>query len=211
MYLGIFFFVLMLAAIFVAIAWFASKKYEFNLSNDSLVLTFVGVLATFVVISNYIQVQDIKSELKKETQSLNEVFENKTKEIEQDYNYKFDTLVYQINEILHESLETDSIRFKNILGYACLIDSELKSLKGNFYLATFCIIETISHNPEEIDIYIIQLLNINADIKDAGKKVIVSIDDYTKWKKTLIEVVEKHNITYFNVDEFMNNFTISQP
>lgn len=60
------------AIIFIGAAVFASKKYDFYISHDSIVLTFVGILATFLVISNYAQVMDIKRDFHRRVTKLEE-------------------------------------------------------------------------------------------------------------------------------------------
>lgn len=60
------------AMIFIGAVIFASKKYDFNITPDSIVLTFVGILATFLVITNYAQVIDIKKDFHRRVTRLEE-------------------------------------------------------------------------------------------------------------------------------------------
>ncbi|GHU86795.1 hypothetical protein FACS1894153_4350 [Bacteroidia bacterium] len=61
---------------------------EIVVVKESIVLTFIGILATFVVISNYAQLKDIKYETKSEISKLN----SRLKELE---NYTGGTSLYQ--------------------------------------------------------------------------------------------------------------------
>lgn len=45
---------------------------QFVVTNESIVLFFIGVLATFVVVSNYSQVSDIKSNIENKIENLEE-------------------------------------------------------------------------------------------------------------------------------------------
>ncbi|MFA6779487.1 MAG: hypothetical protein WCU80_06895 [Paludibacteraceae bacterium] len=56
--------------VFWGLAALASNRLSLIITDKDIILTFVGILATFVVISNYAQVQEIKNE-----------FENKIKDI----------------------------------------------------------------------------------------------------------------------------------
>ncbi len=51
------------ALLFIVAAVLASKKFGLNISPDNVVLTFAGILATFIVVTNYAQVIDIKKEM----------------------------------------------------------------------------------------------------------------------------------------------------
>lgn len=58
------------AVLFIGMAIIANKQWGLAISPDNVVLTFVGILATFIVVTNYAQVLDIKSELKDEIRKL---------------------------------------------------------------------------------------------------------------------------------------------
>lgn len=60
------------AIIFIGAAIYASKKYDFNITPDNIVLTFVGIIATFLVITNYAQVIDIKRDFHRRVTKLEE-------------------------------------------------------------------------------------------------------------------------------------------
>ena len=59
-----------------------SKWLDFVITDTNVVLTFVGVLATFVVISNYAQVQEIKYNTEKQVNMLQEEIKEIKKELE---------------------------------------------------------------------------------------------------------------------------------
>jgi len=59
-----------LGILFVFVSSIILEKYKIGFSDESYILGFVGVLATFVVISNYIQVQQVKQESEKKINEL---------------------------------------------------------------------------------------------------------------------------------------------
>ncbi len=46
--------------------------FHYTISNESLILTFVGILATFIVVSNHMQVKEIKNELEEQLENIKE-------------------------------------------------------------------------------------------------------------------------------------------
>ena len=52
-----------IAFFFMILVIVANKEWGFELSPDNIVLTFVGIIATFLVVTNYAQVSDIKKEM----------------------------------------------------------------------------------------------------------------------------------------------------
>ena len=54
---GLLFVILLFAVAFFSLAIALNKNYKFGLSDDSIVIAFVGIMATFVVVSNYVQLK----------------------------------------------------------------------------------------------------------------------------------------------------------
>lgn len=52
-----------IAAVFMIIMIAANKEWGLKLSPDNIVLTFVGIIATFLVVTNYAQVSEIRKEM----------------------------------------------------------------------------------------------------------------------------------------------------
>lgn len=52
-----------IAFFFVILVIVANKEWGLSLQPDHVVLTFVGIIATFLVVTNYAQVSDIKKEM----------------------------------------------------------------------------------------------------------------------------------------------------
>lgn len=62
--------VLVAAAVFIGGAIAAKYLWGFEVENSDIVLTFVGVLATFIVVTNYAQVLEIKKEVNNRISSI---------------------------------------------------------------------------------------------------------------------------------------------
>jgi hypothetical protein len=61
--------IFVLTFLFFLFVVFLNKTYNFGISDNSVVLTFVGIAVTFVIVSNYMQVRDIKSDIKSDFES----------------------------------------------------------------------------------------------------------------------------------------------
>jgi hypothetical protein len=65
-----------------SIFWGYNIKWNVEVISTAIILTFVGVLATFVVIGNYAQVKDIKDEFRKQMDISSKMEQELKKEIE---------------------------------------------------------------------------------------------------------------------------------
>jgi hypothetical protein len=68
--------------------------YGFEISGDSIVLTFVGIAATFVVVSNYIQVKEIKGEFANKITEIEGAFEKRINDKITDYDNNITGTMY---------------------------------------------------------------------------------------------------------------------
>jgi hypothetical protein len=80
-YLGIFGVIVVCAFIFWFLAVISYKYFGFALSPDNVVVTFVGILATFVVVSNYMQVLEIKKEFETKISGMESKYEKDINEV----------------------------------------------------------------------------------------------------------------------------------
>ncbi|MBP5371535.1 MAG: hypothetical protein J6Y55_06400 [Bacteroidales bacterium] len=93
------------------------------ITDESIVLSFVGILATFIVIGNYAQVKDVKDETSKKFNAINELIEKNNSE----NNEKFQRLK---NEIYNYSVDNIKIEIG-------LFERDFAS-KSNEELEAFC-------------------------------------------------------------------------
>lgn len=73
-----------IAFVFIILVIVANKEWGFELSTDKIVLTFVGILATFLVITNYAQVSDIKKDIEGRLDQIERGLNLVTKKMMQD-------------------------------------------------------------------------------------------------------------------------------
>jgi hypothetical protein len=69
------------------------------------ILTFVGILATFIVVSNYAQVQEVKKESKRELEKSKEGLEQKFMSHTKDVEGKLASLVHYVNAVRYEQMK----------------------------------------------------------------------------------------------------------
>lgn len=88
--------------IYVLLVKFDSPQ-EQALSASSLIIAFVGVLATFIVIKNESQVRDAKNEFERKMAEVEEASRKYTKDRIADYELSMDAVAYHIVGMLEES------------------------------------------------------------------------------------------------------------
>ena len=89
--------ILFIILIVVILSYFLPHKDLFNVENTSLILTFVGILTTFVVVSNYLQVRDIKRDIEKQNLKQQQEFNIKIKNTEEEFKNKINKIKDSIN------------------------------------------------------------------------------------------------------------------
>lgn len=69
------------AIILIVAAIISSKYFDFYIDNKDIVLTFVGIIATFIVVTNYAQVLQIKKDFEQKLDETNLKQQNYAKNI----------------------------------------------------------------------------------------------------------------------------------
>ena len=88
--------------IYVLLVKFNSPQ-EQALSASSLIIAFVGVLATFIVIKNESQVREVKNEFERKVVEVEKASRKYTKDRIADYELSMDAVAYHIVGMLEES------------------------------------------------------------------------------------------------------------
>ncbi|OAV69103.1 hypothetical protein Barb6_01998 [Bacteroidales bacterium Barb6] len=97
-------------------ALYAHQNHQFTLSPDSIALTLVGILATFIVISNYIQVKEIENGFERKIEAtkdeLKEEFEKIVGREMEEYNHNVSACLFMLNGYLRfkDNKIEDSLR-----------------------------------------------------------------------------------------------------
>ncbi|MDR0874125.1 MAG: hypothetical protein LBN27_11780 [Prevotellaceae bacterium] len=94
----------------------AYKCFGFGIINeDGVVLTLIGILATFVVVSNYAQVKEIENSFNEKVAEIKNEFSDRIKELnniiiskEKDYNNKVAGLYFNIYHIFLDKMPEQS-------------------------------------------------------------------------------------------------------
>ena len=81
-YIGLLAVVFVFAVLFFLFAISLNNRFEFGLSDDSIAVAVIGIIATFIVISNYAQVKDIENKFEKAIKDIKTEFGDKIKEVE---------------------------------------------------------------------------------------------------------------------------------
>jgi hypothetical protein len=112
-----------LTFLFFLFAVFLNKTYNFGISDNSVVLAFVGILATFIVISNYAQVKEIEHKFEQKIDEIKEQFYTKS---EIDNNSEF------IRKSDIKTIEYRVEMYKNMLDSYIVWKSEDKNKEMSF-------------------------------------------------------------------------------
>jgi hypothetical protein len=87
--------------IFFVFAVLLNAIFDFCISEDSIVLSFVGITATFIVVSNYMQTKEIEKQFDEKVEDIRKEFENIARSVENKIRIEFDekikNLIYMID------------------------------------------------------------------------------------------------------------------
>jgi ssDNA-binding Zn-finger/Zn-ribbon topoisomerase 1 len=126
-YWGLLLKIFICAVVFFVFAVLLKNYFCFEISGDSVVLAFVGIAATFIVISNYAQVKDAKDEFAKERAQLEAMIEDKIKQAEDKFVIAQTQLKSQIEgplKALSEDIDSRIEKEKNLMRYIDIQSTE---------------------------------------------------------------------------------------
>lgn len=184
---------------FFLFAVFLNKTYDFGISGDSIIFTFVGIAATFIVVSNYAQVKDIERK-----------FDEKTTEINQ-YISGYES---KINDIGKKIIHNKCIHKIDTMTDIVISLKEAKEYQSCFYIL-FRALEILTSYDEneqfkiEIEGIVRRLCDIitSFEIKPGEIKIKIS-NDLTKKLIKRMDIVEKiigSNTPTSIIIEYLNN------
>ncbi|MDR2407952.1 MAG: hypothetical protein LBE13_07565 [Bacteroidales bacterium] len=95
---------------------FASKfeYFEYKENYVGLILAFVGILATFIVVSNYAQVKEAKDEFSTKVKEAEKKFDEKKEEIEVAFNRKIEISEEKSASVFNVKFIEIELKFKDI-------------------------------------------------------------------------------------------------
>jgi hypothetical protein len=168
-----------LTFLFFLLAVFLNKTYKFGISDDSVVLAFVGIVATFIVVSNYMQVQAIESKFVRKTSD----FEKQVKEIQSDCLTKIEKTKIELREIFDRKikdsrfiseatmLNKEGSRYREQGEYVSALRCYIRALNFVNNISEKIEIEGIISNIEFMQVYM-DRISISLNERDAFKKVL---------------------------------------
>jgi positive regulator of sigma E activity len=92
--------------------------YEIEGNDVTLILSFVGILATFIVVSNYAQVKEIKDEVEAYKQKMGSEIASENKKLEEKLNSNIKNLE---EKIMMENNITRGLAYENIAPKAAIL------------------------------------------------------------------------------------------
>jgi hypothetical protein len=110
-----------IAVLTVAVFWLFSliskKCFSFDFSVDNIAVTFIGIVAAFVVVGNYAQVKDIERKFDEKINDLKVVFKNETESVNRELrksSYKKDlegniAALFQFVSLMSQEKQEDAI------------------------------------------------------------------------------------------------------
>jgi hypothetical protein len=198
-------------------------------TNESIVLVFVGILATFIVVSNYLQVRDIKEDFQFRVNELNDSFDN-----------KIESLDLKIKEEYGESIQNSEQLFNQKIDYTCrfiqaknnistadiyytywLINKEDRHFKLSMTYLCFALSVYVSINDssiikkDDIDLLMV-IFRGNIKVAIAGKKPLQNVtvkDNETKnhYISTLQIAKERYGLDDIElIESYLNNIEIEK-
>ena len=172
------------------------------ITNDSIVLTFVGILATFIVVGNYAQVTEIRNSTNSQIKDLETYTQSEIQKLEK--------LQAEISKAT-KKLEENEKRTNYVAGEAYRLYGNITREKGMFRLSTahyisalhsYCLSEDIpNHIKDTLDFILKNLqqenwnktgqpMDFNYDSKISAFKILS--DTYDE-KQKIIELLEKYH------------------
>lgn len=105
--------------------------------NETIVLTFIGIIATFIVIGNYSQVAEIRNNTKSQMESLDKKIQTKIKEFEN----------------LHDEILTATEKLNEIEKKTYLNSAEGSRLYGNLTKERSLFVQSVAHYIDAVSSY----------------------------------------------------------
>lgn len=170
---------IVIGAIIIIIAFWAVAYLFYILTGvrfeaNNLVLTFAGILATFIVISNYAQVKDIERKTDIQIQILQNEVENRANELQKNNKIWIEEINSKFTEIQNFRTVENELLFQNYI----------LNFQENSTVSNLIRIFTFIRNEPKIEIkdnlsrkLAIVIDNSNLKVSEFEKKIIISSAD----------------------------------
>ena len=88
--------------LFWALAILSHVCFGFSIIPTDIILTFVGAIATFIVISNYLQIHETENKFEQKVEEMKLSFDEKTEELKSSFDEKISKQKNELNAYLAE-------------------------------------------------------------------------------------------------------------
>ncbi len=181
--------ILLLVVIAMLLCLYFSSSHDVIISDESLVIGFVGILATFIVIGNAQQVREIRNDMHDELREWKDDEKEKRKELFNSvkteltqYNEKYQCVEKQLKEINSEILNQSQQNSKQDTSLLQAIEniSELKKQNENLQREFLDNIDTLKSDVDKkySDFYISNSGHINRLMSEYLKTILLIIDTH---------------------------------
>jgi len=170
--------VVIIGAIVCCIVGFFCPKFEY-LNSDNIVITFLGILATFVVISNFSQVADIRNNTENELERMRKMMVDSKNEVGKE----LDKMKEELNETNIKLSERDNISQRIISSFVVDINRirlKIENEKTNQDETVLLLNELMAYegvDDDEIRGRIIEVLNSAINKATESSKVAAAVFD----------------------------------
>lgn len=193
--MGLIIIILLLMVIAVMLYSHFREMHVVMLSSESLVLTFLGILATFIVVGNAQQVRDVKTDMHEELRERREELNTKIQELRNEINNKCSENTNQIS-----NLSTDLSNKQN------RVNDELEQLRKNQDKTSQNLLQykeevsaKIDINTTSIDTILRQLEVTTNRIEQNEVDVYNLKNKYETVSKSVVDII--HSILILNTDD----------
>lgn len=126
-------------SLFISLISISLNINNLVICNETIVLTFIGIIATFIVIGNYSQVAEIRNNTKSQMEYLDNKIQMKIKEYED----------------LHDEIITATKKLNEIEKKTYLNSAEGSRLYGNLTKERSLFVQSVAHYIDAVNSYIL--------------------------------------------------------
>ena len=187
--------ILLVIVIAILLYFHFGSKQVVHISDESLILVFVGIMATFIVVGNAQQVRDVKTDMHEELRERREDLNTKIQELRNEINDKYSENCNQINN-LSRDLSKEQKR----------VNEELEQLRKNQNITLQHLSQYKTEVTADINLNRAAMDIIGEKYEDYTKQIEQNAADvyslkykYETVSKSVVDII--HSILILNTDD----------
>lgn len=177
---GVVIIVLLVMLVGVVLFSYYRGDHVVHLTGDSLVLTFIGILATFIVVGNAQQVREIRNDMRDELKEINNTINNNKQDIETSCNDQIKKVRANVKNLCEEQKEQKEQLVqaqKTIKENKSDINTKIEQIEDTLEKLSTTIVENI----DKIEQLAIDTHKISQNIKELMFGILLlNVDDTSK-------------------------------